>query len=615
MPGIAGIIAKHKTGEEANMLNSMVQIMLHESFYTSGTHANNERGIYIGHVCINDSFPDCMPIYNEEKNIILFFSGECFDDPEIIARLKHKGHAFSPGNASYLIHLYEELGENFFIKLNGWFSGIILDIKQGKAILFNDRYGIQRIYYHENDKAFFFSSEAKSLLKVLPYLREIDLESIGEYVTFDCVLKNRTYFSNINLLPPGSAWTFINGNAEKKKYFDSSILENQPILDKQKFYSTLEDTFKKIIPRYLSGKSIGMALTGGFDTRMVMSCINPQPGQLPCFTFGGMYRDNFDVRLAPQIAKACHQTHQVIRLDEEILADFPSHAERATFLTDGLSDVCSAEMVHLNHLARQIAPIKLTGHFGSQAVRGVNAFRDRTPDQRLINEDFKEYLSMAKNSLSDYKGEHNFSFFLFKTVPWSFANITVAELSQLMVRSPFLDNNFVKVLYQAPPGALDSPEHKPSFHLYVIKNNNPKLLKIRTNAGILGDSTSFLSKPAEITYRVLSKFDKALNWDKLPYSAHHWIARLDYLLSPIHAARLFLGFEYYHHHRLWFRNELSQYLKDMLLDSRTLNRPYWNKNFVKKVVHDHIYGRGSYLPEIRKILTIELIHRILIENI
>ena len=96
----------------------MVQSMLHESFYTSGTYTNDERGIYIGYVCINDSFPDCMPIYNEEKNIISFFSGECFDDPEVTARLKHKGHAFSPGNASYIIHFYEELSEEFIIEPN-----------------------------------------------------------------------------------------------------------------------------------------------------------------------------------------------------------------------------------------------------------------------------------------------------------------------------------------------------------------------------------------------------------------------------------------------------------------------------------------------------------------
>lgn len=52
MPGITGIIAKHKTGEEANMLNSMVQVMLHESFYASGTYTNDELGVYIGHVCM-----------------------------------------------------------------------------------------------------------------------------------------------------------------------------------------------------------------------------------------------------------------------------------------------------------------------------------------------------------------------------------------------------------------------------------------------------------------------------------------------------------------------------------------------------------------------------------
>ncbi len=186
-------------------------------------------GFFIGYVSLENSFSDCMPIYNEKKDLVLFLTGECYVDREVISDLVHHGHDFNPDNASFMIHLYEEHGENFFKDLNGWCNGIILDLAKGKAILFNDRYGMRRIYYHEKKNAFVFSSEAKSLLKALPSLRELD-PRVGEYLTYDCVLENRTYFSNIFLLPPGSAWEFSQGKANKKQYFDPTPLENQTAL-------------------------------------------------------------------------------------------------------------------------------------------------------------------------------------------------------------------------------------------------------------------------------------------------------------------------------------------------------------------------------------------------
>jgi asparagine synthase (glutamine-hydrolysing) len=38
-----------------------------------------------------------------------------------------------------------------------------------------------------------------------------------------------------------------------------------------------------------------MSLTGGLDIRMIMVCINQPPESLPCYTFGGVYRDSLDI--------------------------------------------------------------------------------------------------------------------------------------------------------------------------------------------------------------------------------------------------------------------------------------------------------------------------------
>src|SRR2546425_9777880 len=143
MPGIVGIIAKGSRKKNESDLNLMIDCMMHESFYTKGSYVNAQLGIYVGWVCHRGSFSDCMPVVNETKDIVLLFSGENFADKSVTEQLKRHGHEFDCSNAGYLVHLYEEKGESFLRELNGWFSGILVDLRKAQVILFNDRYGMQ----------------------------------------------------------------------------------------------------------------------------------------------------------------------------------------------------------------------------------------------------------------------------------------------------------------------------------------------------------------------------------------------------------------------------------------------------------------------------------------
>ena len=71
-----------------------------------------------------------------------------------------------------------------------------------------------------------------------------------------------------------------------------------------------------------------MSLTGGLDTRMIMAWKGRRARSLPCYTFGGMFRENHDVRWAGGWP-ACNQPYQVITAGKEFLARFPYYAERA----------------------------------------------------------------------------------------------------------------------------------------------------------------------------------------------------------------------------------------------------------------------------------------------
>ncbi len=193
MPGIVGLVTKKPREWAEQQLLRMVDAIRHESFYGTGTWVDESLGVYVGWAVRKNSFCDGMPIRNERGDVVLVFSGEEFPQPEQARRLKERGHGLEAKGPSYLVHLYEE-DPAFPVGLNGQFHGLLTDRTRGTTTLFNDRYGMHRVYYHESREAFYFAAEAKAILAVRPELRRADARALGELVACGCVLENRTLF-------------------------------------------------------------------------------------------------------------------------------------------------------------------------------------------------------------------------------------------------------------------------------------------------------------------------------------------------------------------------------------------------------------------------------------
>jgi asparagine synthase (glutamine-hydrolysing) len=587
------------------MVKSMVKCLMHEPFYTNGTYVNEEFGLWSGWACHKGVFEDCLPIWNEKKDICLIFSGENFTDQANIDALRTRGHEFGSDDASYLVHVYEEAGYAFLEKLNGWFSGVLVDLREQKFILFNDRYGVNRIYYHEDASGFYFSSEAKALLKILPGTRQLDLRSLGELLSCDAVLQNRSLFSGISLLPPGSAWVFSRGEPVKKKtYFKQDAWESQPEFSESEFYEKLKETWARVLPKYFTGKeSIGLSLTGGVDSRMILAWAPRSPGTLPCYTWGGAYRDCADVKIARRVAKLCHQPHNTIPVGAEFLSQFRDFAEKAVYISDGTMDVTGSVDLYVQRLARQIAPIRVNGVCGGEILRRLVMFKPNPPQRDLFDPELaRPFQEAAVTYASELQG-HRLSFTSFKQAPWYMASKFAVERSQVTYRTPYFDNDLVALAYQTPAKLLNN---EPALRL--IADGNPGLGKIGTDRGLAFRSipgvTQALHQYQEFTFKAEYAYD---------YGMPQWLAKLDHIFASLHLEKLFLGRHKVAHFRVWYRDELSQYLKEMLLDSIPLETPYLRARALKKMLEEHINGRRNYTSEIHKILTLESIQRKLID--
>jgi asparagine synthase (glutamine-hydrolysing) len=581
----------------------MVEALQHERFYVTGTWEDESLGVYVGWIARENSFSSGMPLSNERGNIGLIVSGEQFPELETGRRLRGRGDRFNPSAPSYLVHL-AEADPDFPASLNGRFQGLLTNRTRGTATLFNDRYGMHRMYYHVSKDAFYFAAEAKAILSVRPELRRVDPRAMGEFVSGGCVLENRTLFDGIHVLPGAAKWVIRNGSIERKRtYFQPKEWEEQEPLGPEKYYEELREVFTRNLPRYFeSSEPIGMSLTGGLDSRMIMAWQKPLPGSLPCYTFGGMYRDCRDVIVAQKVARACGQTYEVIRVGRDFLSRFHHYAERTVYLTDGCADVRRASDLYLNEQARKIAPIRMTGNYGSEVLRGVISFKPGKPLPGLFQEEVLPYFRQAEQTYGSLLQGHPISFAVFKQAPWHHYGLLALEETQISLRSPFLDNDLLRAVFRAPKSTFASHD----ISLRLIEDGSPLLRRIPTDRGVGG--AGFRGAISQWTLEFLTKAEYAYD-----YGMPRWLARIDNFLSPLHIERLFLGRQKFSHYRIWYRDNLSEYVRQMLLDSRTLSRPYLNRSMVEAMVREHIKGDRNYTTEIHNVLSLELLHRLFID--
>lgn len=607
MPGFCGIASRRPISDLRAQVESMVAALRHEAFYHSGAVSFDSLGVAAGWTSLPGSFADGLPAWNPTRDIGLLFAGDAPVPLAAHTRLHAAGRRFDPADATGIVHLYEEFGDAFARELPGWFAGLLVDLRRGRAILFNDRYGLGRIYFHQSPDGFYFASEAKALLQVLPATRRTNLTALAETVSCGCPLQNRTPFRDIQLLPGASAWRLsADLPPDRKRYFSPKEWEELPTLDAESYPDRLAEALRASLPRCLGGRQpVALSLTGGLDSRMILALADLPSTGLPTYTFAGPYRECADVRIARRIAALCHCPHHLIPVGADFLKQFLALAARTVYLTDGAMDVSGAVELYVNRIARDIAPVRVTGNYGSEVIRSNVAFR---PDSRLsevYTPEFREEILEARRTYAAEAAMSRLSFVLFKQVPWHHYARLAVEQSQLTVRTPFLDPWLAACVYQAPRDL--QTDLAPS--LRVIRTAHPRLAEVPTDRGItLGDGGPVLGlrhQWQEFTVRAEYAFD---------YGMPQWLARGDAILKTLHLERLFLGRHKFYHFRIWYRDHLTQQLREILLDPKAKSRPYLCGDQLERLVEDHAAGRRNHTSTLHRLLSLELLHRQLIER-
>lgn len=569
----------------------MLASMRHEPWYVTGTVGDEATGAYAGWVAHPNSFASRASGTGAEGVVGVAFAGECFaDDPTV-------GTAPGP----WLLGAFETHGPAFVASLNGIFSGLLIDPRRRVAHLFNDRYGLERIYYHETPDSLFFASEAKALLRVVPPLRAFDDEGVAQFLGYGCTFGDRTLFRGVALAGGGVNWSLCAAAGVRKgRYFSPRQWETLPGLTDRQFDEEFLALAPRVFPKYARHCSrLGVSLTGGFDSRIVMACL-PSEARPECYTYVGLTGETLDAQIARRVATSLGLPHRALRIGNDFLQHFGEHLDRSVYISDGTCGALGAHEIYYSTLVRQFAPVRLTGNFGGEILRSISTFKPLGLSRQLLASDAAAVVASVLPENGDCL--HPVSVAAFLEIPCGLFGTLATGRSQVMFRTPYLDNELVALAFQAPASARTSPLPALRF----LERIHPALAAIPTDRGQVGTTRglNWLARRsfAEVTFKLDYWHKEGLPKNLTPLEP----------LFGVLASLGLLGLHKFLPYRRWFARELAPYVQIVCTDSQTRHMPWLNAGSLNQLAASHATGKANCVREINAVLTLEAVDRLLL---
>jgi asparagine synthase (glutamine-hydrolysing) len=606
MPGIFGFISVSQAQRQPeDTLRAMMEGLRHQKVASNVQITLADNDLYVG---ITEPLRTTLSqsvITSEDARVTIVLTGDCIPPLGTSSQLQIEGHRSENKDNEWLLRCYEDAPEAFFENLNGLFSGVLIDRRRRIVFLFNDRYGMERLYVYEVSGTVFFASEAKAILAVAPNTRAFDAQGVAQYLAFGCTIGERSLFQGIRILPGGSLWRWDNRLLTKSSYFSPNAWEQQESLAFPVFIDELQSLLLRIVPHYCRAPSpLGVSLTAGLDTRMIMSALPADRDNLLCFTYSGEDRDPLDAHIAAQIAAACGLKHYCLRIDQSFFRDFGTWVDQTVRATDGYFGVTGAHEIYFSRRANSLAPLRLTGNFGSELLRGASTFKPIHLAPGLLAPEIAGAVANGSQNAALFSS-HPVTFAAFKEAPWNLFGNMAAGRSEIGFRTPYLDNAFVALAYRKPRGSVIAQEACST----VVRRSNPQLAAIPTDMAWLGSSATSTAWVRRLAAKTAFKLDY-LNNEGFPSA----LAPAEPLFHALMKSSGLLGLHKHLHYRSWFRGPLAPFIRERLTDPSVGRSAFWNARFIERMADHHIRGRKNFVNEINAVLTLQSVEQQLLRG-
>ncbi|MGD8506283.1 MAG: asparagine synthase-related protein [Candidatus Bathyarchaeota archaeon] len=617
MPGLVGYAGNAASkGDKplAAMVSSMGNKLVVNSF--SG------RSLHIARLHLGIFNVEKQPVWNEDGTLGIMTYGKIYGYEREVEKLKGLGHRFShtSNDAEYILHAYEEFGNDAFSKLNGSYAFVIFNDKEGDLVVVNDRYGTRPIYYALEDRKLVFASTARAILEH-PYPKILNERTIVKFFRYGQlgILGNDTWFKGIQLMPSASFLEFHRGKTRIEKYWDLNYLADYDEKE-ENFVRELLEKFRKAVNMRIGDKAkLGISLSGGLDSRSVCAAISEEKlSKINAYTFGVENCNEF--RVAKMVAnKLGLKSHTLIKLNP---SDLVRYAENVVYLTDGLDTIAVGFIPFAYEKIREmgievflqgfILDATLGGSFLTAKMAQAQNITDLTLalDKRytlfsssemrkllgkrlghIIDNVQREFAEAVRNA----KGDNLLNKADYFTINTRFRRYTI--LGSIIAREfveeslPTIDNEVIDVISKIPP------EYRLDHHIYKkflsdLNKESARIPYVKTM--VRANASDFLWRLGRL-YLKFIRLTKRVLW-------------------KLSRRRIYLPNKHYYIDlgEVWRTNHAwKKFLVETLLNHNSLcyKLGYLREGFVRKVVKEHYSGVKNNSEKIAFLITLEVLLR------
>ncbi len=609
MCGICGIYGAAGLPEDAQALTrAMCDVIIHRGPDEDGYYADGPVSLGMRRLSIIDLATGRQPIHNEDKTIWVVYNGEIFNFPALKPELLAQGHRFyTNADTEVIVHLYEEYGEDFVTRLNGMFAVALWDTKAKKLVLARDRLGIKPLHYAWRDGRLYFGSEIKSLLRAgVP--REIDLESLSQFFTFEYIPAPRSIFIAIKKLLPGHIMTVRDGKSEIRRYWDVHYAKTKiKARPEAEYAEEIASRLRKSVRmRLLSDVPLGVFLSGGIDSSTVTALMSETAGgRIKTFSIGFKEKTFDELDYARIVAERFGTEHTEFVVDAAQAAGLvPTLME---YLDEPLADASVIPTYVISKLARKHVTVALAGDGGDELFGGYDTYKAfkiarlyrKIPGflrKGLIGPAVRRMPASEKRLSFEFKAkkfvagaEHPFE--IANTLWWgAYSPAQKARLFSPALRSRLSDDPFAPIADQAANTQAADPLDRLAYLDLKLYLQDDLLVKVdrMSMANSLEIRVPFLDYTfVEFAAGVPSSL-------KLKGMASKYILKkaMESRLPKEILTKKKIGFDI--PLGPWIRKELRAFTLDTLAPDRLKKHGYFDPAFVQKVLDEHMAGSHNH---------------------
>lgn len=313
-----------------------------------------------------------QPLSNEDGTVWIAFNGEVYNYRELRSLLRSE-HTFKGGSdTEVIVHLYEELGEAVFAKLEGMFAIALYDVKKDLLFLARDRMGKKPLYYSVHDTTLLFGSELKALVAHPSFKKVIDLESLNKYFLYEYVPTPHTIFQNTYKLEPGTYLCWDGKQSRKTPFWKPTYLPKADSFADS--LTELDATLSRAVEtRLVADVPLGIFLSGGLDSSAVAYYASKTGAQkVKTFAIGfdepSFDESGFARRVAEHLGT---EHHEQILSAEDCLRLIP---EIGDLLDEPMADASIVPTYLLSKFTREHVTVALGGDGGDELFCGYDTF-------------------------------------------------------------------------------------------------------------------------------------------------------------------------------------------------------------------------------------------------